>query len=236
MKRQTVEVFHELMKKGRIDRSETPDIWRAYDDPDVMEELETMQDGLDFDIIRSGDRIYLVPTQSNDLFLKNNIDYRKDISANDEVKRRDLYLMNYLSIYLIYLFYHGEGNDPKCRDFISKEDFVQEFSSHCKACTSGAESEQADYSENFLQLAHSWLSKPDGAPDTKKFSEKYGMLNRLLIKFDREHDDLFSTDSGNIRPTRKLDDLMPYFLRKDRIADIQRWISEVNEDAADHKA
>ena len=70
MKRQTVEVFHELMKKGRIDRSETPDIWRAYDDPDVMEELETMKDGLDFDIIRSGDRIYLVPTQSNDLFLK----------------------------------------------------------------------------------------------------------------------------------------------------------------------
>ena len=70
MKRQTVEVFHALMKKGWIDRSETPNIWRSYDDPDVMEELETMKDGLDFDIIRSGDRIYLVPTQSNDLFLK----------------------------------------------------------------------------------------------------------------------------------------------------------------------
>ena len=36
MKRQTVEVFHELMKKGWIDRSESPDIWRAYDDPDVI--------------------------------------------------------------------------------------------------------------------------------------------------------------------------------------------------------
>ena len=236
MKRQTVEVFHELMKKGWIDRSESPDIWRAYDDPDVIEELETMKDGLDFDIIRSGDRIYLVPAQSNDLFLKNNIDFRKDISANDEVKRKDLYLMNYLSIYLIYVFYHGEGNDPKCRDFISKEDFIREFSSHCKVYISGAESEQTDYSANFLQLAHSWLSKLDGEPDTKKFSERYGMLNRLLIKYDRDHDDLFSTDSGNIRPTRKLDDLMPYFLRKDRIADIQGWISEVNENAADHKA
>ena len=42
MKRQTVEVFHELMKKGWIDRSESPDIWRAYDDPDVIEELETI--------------------------------------------------------------------------------------------------------------------------------------------------------------------------------------------------
>jgi len=236
MKQHTVEVFHALMKKGWVDRTENAEIWRYCEDPDVQEELETLKEGLAFEIIRSGDRIYLVPTQDNDLFLKNNVDFRKDISASSEVRTRDIYLMNYFSVYLIYLFYHAEGGDPKCREFISREDTIREFSEHCRACVKGAGSaaEETDYSDNFLQLANAWLSKTDGARDSKKFDERYGILNRLLIKFNREHDDLFYLESENIRPTRKLDDLMPYFLRKDRIADIQNWISEVNGNAADN--
>lgn len=235
MKKKTVDVFHALMKKGWIDRSENADIWRYYEDTDVQEEMETMKDGLGFELIRSGDRIYLVPTQDNDLFLKNNVDFRKDISANNEVRTRDLYLMNYFSIYLIYLFYHGEGSDPKCREFISREDVVKEFSDHCRACIKGADSaEQTDYSDNFIQLANAWLSKTDGAIESLKFNERYGILNRLLIKFNAEHDDLFYLESGNIRPSRKLDNLMPYFLRKDRIVEMHEWLKEVNDHAADH--
>lgn len=234
MKKQTVEVFHALMKKGWIDRSESPEIWRYYDDPDVQEELETMEDGLSFELIRSGDRVYLVPAQDNDLFLKNNVDFRKDISASNEVRTRDLYLMNYFSVYLIYMFFHGADADPKCRLFISKEEAVKEFSDHCRACIAGAESsEQTDYSDNFIQLANMWLSKTEGEKDSTKFSEKYGVLNRLLIKFNAEHDDLFLVESENIKPTRKLEDLMPYFLRKERIAQMQQWLREVNENAAD---
>lgn len=234
MKKQTIDVFHALMKKGYIDRSGSVDIWRYYEDPDVQEELEIMKEGLGFELIRSGDRVYLVPTQDNDLFLKNNVDFRKDISANNEVRTRDLYLMNYFSIYLLYIFYHGEGTDPKCREFISREDAIKEFSEHCRACIKGAETAgQTDYSDNFLQLANTWLSKLDGASDSMKFGERYGILNRLLIKFNAEHDDLFYLESGNIRPSRKLDNLMPYFLRKDRIVQIQEWIKEVDNDAAD---
>lgn len=234
MKKQTVEVFHALMKRGRIDRSENVDVWRIYENPDVQEELETMKDGLGFELIRSGDRVYLVPTQDNDLFLKNNVDFRKDISANNEVRTRDLYLMNYFSIYLLYLFYHGEGTDPRCREFISREDAVREFSDHCRACLKGAENaERKDYSDNFLQLANTWLSKTDGAADSMKFGERYGILNRLLVKFNAEHDDLFYMESGNIHPSRKLDNLMPYFLRKERINEMQKWIKEVEAYAAD---
>ncbi|MCR5295664.1 MAG: DUF6063 family protein [Lachnospiraceae bacterium] len=234
MKKQTAEVFHALMKKGWIDRSGNTDVWRYYEDPEVQEELETMKESLCFELIRSGDRLYLVPTQDNDLFLKNNIDFRKDISANNEVRIRDLNLLNYLSIYLLYLFFHGEGTDPKCREFIAKEEAIRAFSDHCRACIKGAEAaEQTDYSDHFIQLANAWLSKTDGSKDSMKFAERYGLLNRLLVKFNAEHDDLFYQESGNIRPTRKLDDLMPYFLRKDRISEIQEWIKGVNKDAAD---
>ena len=222
------------MKKGFIERADHPEIWRYYEDPDVRDELETLEEGLSFDVIQSGDRAYLVPTQDNDLFLKNNLDFRKDISASSEVRTRDLYLMNYFSIYLIYMFYHGEGTDPRCREFISREDAVREFSDHCRACLKGAESaEQTDYSDNFLQLANTWLSKTDGAADSYKFVEHYGILNRLLTKFNAEHDDLFTREGENIRPSRKLDNLIPYFLRKERIKEMQDWINEVNSDATD---
>ena len=70
MRKQTVEVFHALMKKGWIDRTENIDVWRYYEDPDVQEEMETMKEELCFELIRSGDRIYLVPTQDNDLFVR----------------------------------------------------------------------------------------------------------------------------------------------------------------------
>ena len=236
MKRQTAEVFHALMKKGWIDRRESPDIWRLWEDLDVQEEMDVLKEGLSFEIVRSGDRLYLVPTQDNDLFLKNNVDYRKDISADNEVRTRDIYLMNYFSVYLIFVFYHGEGSDPRCREFITKEELIRAFSQHCKACVTNAESgeNETEYGDNFIQLANAWLSKTEGGPDSRRFGDKYGVLNRLLIKFNREHDDLFYVDGGNIKPTRKLDDLIPFFLRKDRIAEIQGWISEVDTHAADH--
>ena len=234
MKKQTAEAFHDLMKSGRIDRAANTDTWRYCQDPDVQEELETMKEELGFELISCGDRIYLVPTQDNDLFLKNNIDFRKDISANNDVRTRDLYLMNYLSVYLLYIFYHGEGTDPRCREFISKEDAIKDFSDHCRSCLNSSENtEQTVYGDNFIQLANAWISKTDGEAASMKFNERYGILNRLLVKFNAEHDDLFYVESENIHPSRKLDDLMPYFLRKDRISEIQGWISEVNNHAAD---
>lgn len=233
MKHNTVEVFHALMKKGWVDRRETPEIWSMMEDTDVLDELEDFKSVMGIDVIRVGDRIYMVPTQDNDLFLKNNVDYRSDISAGNEVRTRDLYLFNYLSVYLIYLFFSGEGSDPCCREFLKKEDLISLFSAHCESVTSGtiAGENQTDYSDNFIALANAWLSKLDGDPSSKKFDQKYGIINRLLTKY--KNDELFDVGEDDlIRPTRKMKDLMPYFLRKERVSDIQNWIKEAEENAA----
>ena len=142
--------------------------------------------------------------------------------------------MNYLSIYLIYLFFNGEGSDPLCREFISKEDFVALFTDHCKSVEKisleGDDKEQ-DYSDNFRQLASAWLSKLDGELASQKFDNKYGIVNRILNKY--KTDELFDVgEDDQIRPTRKMKDLMPYFLRKDRIIEIQNWIKEEENNAA----
>ena len=228
MNRETVEVFHGLMKHGWIDRREDPLLWSYVQETDVQEELEDFKSVMGFDLVSAGNRLYMVPTQDNDLFLKDNSDYRIDTKLYSTIRNRDLYLMNYLAIYLIYVFFKKEGISPLARDLISKEAFIDLFTKHCKQA--GAEdlsgSENApDYSENFVQLAQAWMSKLDGEPDSQKFDCRYGVLNRLLLKF--KTDGIFDVDDENIiRPTRKLIDLMPYFLRKDRIAEIQNWIRE----------
>ena len=234
MNRKTVEVFHALMKNGWIDRREDHIIWSYADDVEIQEELEEFKAVMGIDLFRAGDRLYMIPTQDNDLFLKNNVDYRRDIKADNTVRTRDLYLMNYLSIYLIYLFFNGEGSDPLCREFISKEDVVALFTDHCKSVEKtsleGDDKEQ-DYSDNFRQLTLGWLSKLDGELSSQKFDNKYGIVNRILNK--HKTDELFDVgDDDLIRPTRKMKDLMPYFLRKDRIIEIQNWIKEEESNAA----
>ena len=234
MNRKTVEVFHALMKRGWIDRREDHIIWSYADDVEIQEELEEFKAVMGIDLFRASDRLYMIPTQDNDLFLKNNVDYRRDIKADNTVRTRDLYLMNYLSIYLIYLFFSGEGSDPLCREFISKEDFVSLFTEHCKSVEKtsleGDDKEQ-DYSDNFRQLASTWLSKLDGELSSQKFDNKYGIVNRILNKY--KSDELFDVGEDDlIRPTRKMKDLMPYFLRKDRIIEIQNWIKEEKSNAA----
>lgn len=232
MNRNTVEVFHALMKKGWIDRREDAVMWSFAEDPEVLEELEDFKEVMGIDLFRAGDRLYMIPTQENDLFLKNNVDFRADIST--QARSRELYMLNYLAIYLIYLFFSGEGRDPRCRDFITKEEFIAQFTSHCKSVeAAGVEGEdkEKDYSTNFIQLASGWLSKIDGPEDSTKLDCKYGLVNKLLIKFRK--DEIFDVEDGQIKPTRKMRDLMPYFLRKDRITEIQNWIKEGSAHAED---
>lgn len=226
MNKNSLKLFHELMKKGWIDRNENSLLWNCVEDPDAREELDQMGVELGFEIIPAQDRIYLVPTQDNDLFLKNNVDYRSDIKASNEIRNRDLYLMNYLAVYILYLFFKGEGNDAQVRDFITKEELIKEFTGHCQEVTrEGVDEEDKtdDYSENFLMLAQDWLSKKEGDPFSRKTEDRYGIVNKILLKF--KADDLFvENEGGKLLPTKKTKDLMPYVLRKDRAQVINSWL------------
>ena len=234
MNKSALKLYHELMKKGWIDRDDNSVLWSFVEDPEARDELDQMGAELGFEIVPAQNRIYMVPTQDNDLFLKNNIDYRSDIKAGNDVRTRDLYLLNYLAIYILYTFFKGEGSEALVRDFITKEELIKEFTDHCLSVTQkgvDGEDKAEDFSESFYMLAEDWLGKKEGDPASRKVDDRYGVVNKIILKL--RADDLFvEGDDGRVAPTKKTKDLMPYVLRKERVQVINSWI-EGEEHAAD---
>ena len=234
MNKNALKLYHELMKKGWIDRDDNSVLWNFVEDPEARDELDQMGAELGFEIVPAQNRIYMVPTQDNDLFLKNNIDYRSDIKAGNDVRTRDLYLLNYLAIYILYTFFKGEGPEALVRDFITKEELIKEFTDHCLSVTQkgvDGEDKAEDFSESFYMLAEDWLGKKEGDPASRRVDDRYGVVNKIILKL--RADDLFvEGDDGRVAPTKKTKDLMPYVLRKERVQVINSWI-EGEEHAAD---
>ncbi|MCR4991969.1 MAG: DUF6063 family protein [Lachnospiraceae bacterium] len=234
MNDEALKLYRELLKKGYIAQKDSQALWEYVEDADVFDELSEMGKVLDFDIVRAQGRIYMVPTQNNEIFLKNRMDYRADLKTS-EIRNRDLYLFNYFEIYLIYLFFRGENADAQVMTFITKDELIKSFTEHCKTITSQSiddDDATNDYSANFRLLAQVWLSKKEGDPASRKIEDRNGILNRVIIRL--KADELFTvTDNGIIRPTTKLIDLMPYVLRKERVQEINKWIEEEEKNATD---
>ena len=70
MNKQALKLFHDLMKKGWINRDDNGILWSYFENPEVKDELDQMGTELGFEIVPAQNKIYLVPTQDNDLFLK----------------------------------------------------------------------------------------------------------------------------------------------------------------------
>ncbi|MBQ6409405.1 MAG: hypothetical protein IJJ64_15395 [Butyrivibrio sp.] len=234
MNKSALKLYHELMKKGWIDRDDNSVLWGFVEDPEARDELDQMGAELGFEIVPAQNRIYMVPTQDNDLFLKNNIDYRSDIKASNDVRTRDLYLLNYLAIFVLYTFFKGEDSDALVREFITKEDLIKDFTEHCINVTQkgvDGEDKKEDFSDSFFMLAEDWLGKKEGDPASRRVDDRYGVVNKILLKL--RADDLFvEGEDGRVAPTKKTKDLMPYVLRKERVQMINAWI-EGDKHAAD---
>lgn len=235
MNPKTIRVFKALLKQGVLNRSSEPQHWADLQQPEVQDELELLKRELDFDLWGTASRCYLIPNQDNTLFLQNNMDFRRDVRANNDFRQPDLYLLNYLTIFLLNEFFKGEGADPQVRDFIEPEEFLRLFTSHCEHILreeKTAEEAERRYSMTFLQMAKRWSALVYGEEgDKSRHTTKRGCLGMVLRKLDKEN--LFFEADGKIRPTQKCRDLMPYFLRRERVQAIHAFLKGEPEDAAD---
>ncbi len=216
MKPESLRLFAKLMEKGYITREQDPLYYEDYCDTEIATELAVMEQELDFTLYRTNGRLYLLPNPSNELFSQNNADFRRSVGNE---KLEELYLLNYMAIFLLHQLYGGKGNTLQTRYYIKESDFLDEFTHHCEQVHSEGESlknASAQYSIDFLRLADNWLAKR--GDESNSVDTKHGCFMKIIRKF-RDEELLFDSD-GVWKPTVKLNDLMPYYLSQNRISEI----------------
>lgn len=216
MKPESLRLFAKLMEKGYITREQDPLYYEDYCDTEIATELAVMEQELDFTLYRTNGRLYLLPNPSNELFSQNNADFRRSVGNE---KLEELYLLNYMAIFLLHQLYGGKGNTLQTRYYIKESDFLDEFTDHCEQVHSEGESlknASAQYSIDFLRLADNWLAKR--GDESNSVDTKHGCFMKIIRKF-RDEELLFDSD-GVWKPTVKLNDLMPYYLSQNRISEI----------------
>ena len=229
MKPESLKLFAKLMEKGYITREQDSSFYEDYCDAEIASELAIMEQELDFTLYRTNGRIYLLPNPSNELFSQDNSDFRRSVGNE---KLEELYLLNYMAIFLLHELYGGKGNTLQTRYYIKESDFLTEFTQHCEQVRADGEalkSAAAQYSIDFLRLADNWLAKR--GDESNSVDTKHGCFMKIIRKF-RDEELLYDAD-GVWKPTVKLNDLMPYYLSQNRIAEIHAILEGGATDAGD---
>ena len=227
MKPESLKLFAKLMEKGYITREQDMSYYESYFDPEISAELAVMEQEFDFTLYRTNGRLYLLPDTDNELFSQDNRDFKRSVGDG---KLEELYLLNYMAIFLLHELYGGKSNTLQTRYYIKESVFLEEFTKHCEQVRSEGETLEnasARYSMDFLHLADSWLAKRSDA--TNSFETKHGCFMKIIRKF-RDEELLYDAD-GVWKPTVKLNDLMPYYLSKNRISEIHAVLEGGRTDA-----
>ena len=196
MKPESLKLFAKLMEKGYITREQEPTYYEYYNDPEIASELAIMEQELDFKLYRTNGRLYLLPNPSNELFSQDNSDFRRSVGNE---KLEELYLLNYMAIFLLHELYGGKGNTLQTRYYIKESDFLSEFTQHCEQ------------------------------DESNSVDTKHGCFMKIIRKF-RDEELLYDAD-GVWKPTVKMNDLMPYYLSQNRIAEIHAILEGGASDA-----
>ena len=227
MKPESLKLFAKLMEKGYITREQDSSFYEDYCDAEIASELAIMEQELDFTLYRTSGRLYLLPNPSNELFSQDNSDFRRSVGNE---KLEELYLLNYMAIFLLHELYGGKGNTLQTRYYIKESDFLSEFTQHCEQVRADGEalkSAAAQYSMDFLRLADNWLAKR--GDESNSVDTKHGCFMKIIRKF-RDEELLYDAD-GVWKPTVKMNDLMPYYLSQNRIAEIHAILEGGASDA-----
>lgn len=215
----TAKLFKALLKNGYIEKEDDTELFSSYYEDDVSDELALLQREFDFSLYPTVRRLYLIPNQSNELFLQNNTDYRRSVGS--DAKLLDLYLYNYLAIFILHSMYGGKGNNLETRELFVVTQMIAEFSEHCKKIRDASnhyENVTENYSIEFCKIADKWLSKRNDI-DTNSVDTMNGTIMKVIRKF-REEELIYESEPNIYKPTQKLSDLMPFFLRQERVAEV----------------
>ena len=215
----TAKLFRALMNNGYIEKESDEELFSYYYDDEVSDDFAMLQQEFEFKLFKTPRRIYMIPDQSNELFLQNYSDYKRSVGS--DAKLPDLYLYNYLAVFILHSMYGGKGNNLETREMFVVSDMIQEFSEHCRKIRDEAKDYEIaaeKYSIEFCGLADIWLSKRNDI-DNNSADNMNGAVMKVIRKL-RDEELIYESEPNVYKPTQKLSDLMPYFLSQQRVAEV----------------
>lgn len=215
----TSKLFRVLMNCGYIEKDDDPELFLAYFDDEVADDFAVLQQDFEFKLLKTPRRIYLIPDQSNELFLQNNSDYKRLVGS--DAKLSDIYMYNYLAVFILHSMYGGKGNNLETREMFRVSDMIREFSEHCRRIRDEEKDQELaeeKYSIEFREIAGNWLSKRNDI-DNNRSETMNGTIMKVIRKL-RDEELIYESEPNVYKPTQKLSDLMPYFLSQQRVAEV----------------
>ena len=230
----SLKIFKKFLEKGQLDRESDSDLFLEFRNPEVRQALSQMEEELDFQIVEASTTLYIVPASGNNLLGFTSKDFREWISS--DARLADAYLLTYIGMVILFLFYGGKNQNPKQREFLRLSKLLEELDSRFAAITEGEEEQalslEETYSLNFLRIAELWESKQGFEEKSRK--TKTGTILNACRFLERENLIRILDNDREIRPTRKLDDLMlNYYLNESRVEEIMALFEGGNVNAND---
>ena len=96
-----------------MNRETDGDLFLEFRNSEVRSILAEFEEELDFRLVEAAGILYLVPDSGNSLLGFTMKDIREWIAS--DAKLTDVYLLCYISMFILYLFYGSRNKNPKQR-------------------------------------------------------------------------------------------------------------------------
>ena len=209
-----------LLEKGQLTLDDDRELYMDLKDPEIRNVVAVFEEELDFGLVDAPNAFYLSPNIENTFLGFLGKDFRRWFGSDG--LKADGFLLCYIVMVLLNCFYGGHNQNPKQREFMRVIALIEELDKRFEKILVRREQAEAledQVSLNFVRIAELWSSKQmyeDRARKTKEGT----VMNALSLLVEQKLIRL-ADDDKEIRPTKKLDDLMLYyFLGDNRIQEI----------------
>lgn len=219
-------IVYFLLDKGQLALEDDKDLYNDYSDREIQLVVETIAKGFKVMVQRYNHVVYIMPEEDNDVIGMKMEDLRGIAGS----KRTNItaYLSMYLITLFLELFYNGVGESLKTRDYVSIEE-VANLATDRLIKAAGKEfvlDEEEETSYNVVSIKEHWESLLQDDENHRSVNTKYGYI-RSVVNFLSKQNLFIQYGYDNIRPTKKLTDLMGHhFLDQNRKEKIERLFSE----------
>lgn len=226
-----LKIYRKLIEKGQLDRDTEGDLFLEFRNVEVRSILAEFEEELEFKTIEVAGTLYLLPNSGNGVLGFTTKDIRESVAT--DARLVDAYLLSYISMFILYLFYGGRNRNPKQREFLRVSKLIEELDRRFSLALADREQLKVleeKYALNFTKIAELWESKQDFEERGRK--TKTGTILNTCRLLERENLLRLVDEDRELRPTRKLDDLMlNYYLDDSRVDEIKGFFEGGVQDA-----